>query len=59
MELELTPDETSLLTGILVVWKTRISRDKYEDMLLGSMIQKIFDEDEKAVEKVLSSLSKE
>ena len=53
MELDLTPDETSLLTGMLVVWKTRIPHEKYEDMLIDSMLQKIFDEDKKAVDKIL------
>ena len=54
MELELTPDETSLLTGILVVWKTKVPHDRYEDMLIESVLQKIFAEDKRAVEKVLS-----
>ena len=54
MELELTSDETSTLAGILVVWKTRVKHGNYEDLLISSVLNKIFEEDKRAVEKVLS-----
>ena len=53
MNLELTPDETSLLTGMLIIWKTKMPHDRYEDMLLGAILQKIFDADKEAVDKIL------
>ena len=55
MNLDLTPDETSLLTGILVIWKTKINKDNYEDLLIGAILQKIFDADKEAVETIVGS----
>lgn len=53
MELDLTPDETSLLVGILVIWRQIIPHEKYEEMLILSIIDKIFTEDKIAVDMIL------
>lgn len=53
MELELTPDETSLLVGIIAIWKRIIPHERYEEMLAASILNKIFTEDRIAVDKIL------
>lgn len=56
MELELTPDESSLVTGILTVWVTKMVTTKYEKMLVMSVLNKIFAEDKIVVDKMLRPL---
>ena len=53
MEIELTPDETSLLVGIIAIWRANIPHERYEEMLALSIINKIFAEDRKAVDLIV------
>jgi len=53
MKIELTPDEVSLLTGMLVIWRQRVRHTRYEKMLIDAILHKIFERDKEAVEKIL------
>ena len=56
MKINLTSEEASILVGIITVWLQRVPHFSKEYDTISGILNKIFDEDKKQVDKVLSKI---